>query len=90
MISEIEETQPDIVAESAETIQEVDVLLSDRHKQILALMSEETEYSAEEIAELLGLKGSRTRQLKSKKSFSADDVRVFANNIRIAPGISLM
>lgn len=81
MVSEIDATQSDTIAElekrkvksaeksaesaekSAEKIQEEDVELSDRHKQILAFMSEKAEYSAEEIAELLGLKGSRTRQL---------------------------
>lgn len=70
MVSKIEETQFDTIVESegniiksAEKIQEVDEVLSKRHQQILTLMNEETEYSAEEIAELLNLKGSRTRQL---------------------------
>lgn len=51
--------------------------LSDRHKQILSLMDTNVEYSAEEIAELIALKGSRTRQLlkeladKGKISFTA-------------------
>lgn len=74
MVSEIEETQFDTIVESegntiksaeksAEKIQEVDEVLSKRHQQILTLMNEATEYSAEEIAELLNLKGSRTRQL---------------------------
>ena len=54
-----------------------EVDLSDRHKQILSLMGTNVEYSAEEIAELIGLKGSRTRQLlkeladKGKISFTA-------------------
>ena len=54
-----------------------EVDLSDRHKQILSLMGTNIEYSEEEIAELIGLKGSRTRQLlkeladKGKISFTA-------------------
>lgn len=64
MISEMEETQADAVAKqegksaesaekSAEKIREKEGLLSKRHKQILELMKEEMEYSAEEIAELI-------------------------------------
>ena len=37
--------------------------LSDRQKQILECMALEVEYSTEEIAEKIGLKGPRTRQL---------------------------
>lgn len=37
--------------------------IKDRHRQILAVLDENIEYSAEEIAERIGLKGSRTRQL---------------------------
>lgn len=37
--------------------------LSDRHKQILQNMSENVEYSTEEVASCIGLKGARTRQL---------------------------
>lgn len=37
--------------------------IKDRHRQILAVLGDNREYSAEEIAELIGLKGSRTRQL---------------------------
>ncbi len=37
--------------------------LSDRHKQILSLMDEGTEYSTDEVAACIGLKGPRTRQL---------------------------
>ena len=36
------------------------MMLSERHQQILAIM---VEYSAEQVAEKIGLKGSRTRQL---------------------------
>ena len=37
--------------------------LSERHQQILAIMEAGVEYSAEQVAEKIGLKGSRTRQL---------------------------
>ena len=37
--------------------------LKDRHQQILSVMEFNREYSANEISELVGLKGSRTRQL---------------------------
>ena len=48
---------------SAEKSAEKSLELSSRHKQILSFMNAGEEYSAEEIAEFLGLKGSRTRQL---------------------------
>ena len=37
--------------------------LSDRHRQILERMSENVEYSTEEVASSIGLKGARTRKL---------------------------
>lgn len=37
--------------------------LSERHKQILANMDAGVEYSTEQVAERIGLKGPRTRQL---------------------------
>ena len=37
--------------------------LSERQKQILAYMDAGIEYSTEQVAEKIGLKGSRTRQL---------------------------
>ncbi|MBR1796602.1 MAG: putative DNA binding domain-containing protein [Clostridiales bacterium] len=37
--------------------------LNERHKQILSVMEAEREYSTNEIADLIGLKSSRTRQL---------------------------
>ncbi len=64
-------------AESADKTIRLEADLSDRHKQILSLMDTNVEYSAEEIAELIALKGSRTRQLlkeladKGKISFTA-------------------
>ena len=39
------------------------MMLSERHQQILAIMEAGVEYSAEQVAEKIGLKGSRTRQL---------------------------
>ena len=49
-----------IAEKSAETQEE---LLSERQKQILACMELEVLYRTEEIAEKIGLKGPRTRQL---------------------------
>lgn len=37
--------------------------LSERHQQILAIMEDGIEYSTEQVAEKIGLKGPRTRQL---------------------------
>ena len=39
------------------------MMLSERHQQILVIMEAGVEYSAEQVAEKIGLKGSRTRQL---------------------------
>ncbi|MBR6149634.1 MAG: AAA family ATPase, partial [Lachnospiraceae bacterium] len=50
-------------AESAEKSAESADNLSSRHQQILSLMEVGQEYSSDEIAEMIGLKGSRTRQL---------------------------
>ena len=51
-------------AESAEKSAEIQkALLSERQKQILACMEPEVLYKTEEIAEKIGLKGPRTRQL---------------------------
>lgn len=47
---------------SADKTAELKEKLSDRHKQILSIMDTNVEYSAEEIAGRIGLKGSRTRQ----------------------------
>lgn len=70
MISKSQEVQGNSNPESIETAEKLtdktvglEVNLSDRHKQILSLMDTNVEYSAEEIAEFIGLKGSRTRQL---------------------------
>jgi predicted HTH transcriptional regulator len=48
---------------SAESLAENDDRLSDRHKQILSFMDKEKEYSTDEVADSIGLKGPRTRQL---------------------------
>ena len=67
----------DKLAKSADKTIRLEADLSERHKQILSLMDTNIEYSAEEIAELIALKGSRTRQLlkeladKGKISFTA-------------------
>lgn len=53
----------DILAESAEKSAESAEKLSDRQKQILSIMETGVEYSADDIAKQLDLKGSRTRQL---------------------------
>jgi predicted HTH transcriptional regulator len=50
-------------AESAEKSAENDDRLSDRYMQILSFMDEGTEYSTDEVADYIGLKGPRTRQL---------------------------
>lgn len=39
------------------------MVLSKRHQQILAIMETGIEYSTEQVAEKIGLKGPRTRQL---------------------------
>ena len=61
MISEHGERSAKKVAEKSAEMQEV--LLSERQKQILACMELEVLYKTEEIAEKIGLKGPRTRQL---------------------------
>ena len=68
MIPEHEEQSAKKVAEksakSAEKLAEMqEVLLSERQKQILACMELEVLYKTEEIAEKIGLRGPRTRQL---------------------------
>ena len=84
MLSESQEVQGNSALEAIQSAEKSadktagsEVDLSDRQKQILSLMNTNVEYSAEEIAELIGLKGSRTRQLlkeladKGKMSFTA-------------------
>ena len=50
-------------AESAEKSADYPEGLKTRHKQILTVMETGKEYSAEAVGELIGLQGSRTRQL---------------------------
>lgn len=60
MISEYGEQSAESAEKSAER---QEILLSERQKQILACMELEVLYKTEEIAEKIGLKGPRTRQL---------------------------
>ena len=50
-------------AESADLKNREGMMLSERHQQILAIMEAGVEYSTEQVAEKIGLKGPRTRQL---------------------------
>ena len=63
MKKESDEKSAEKSAESADSknIERMD--LSERHQQILAIMDAEVEYSTEQIAKKIGLKGPRTRQL---------------------------
>lgn len=61
MIPEYIEQSAESAKKSAEEIQET--VLSERQKQILECMELEILYKTEEIAEKIGLKGPRTRQL---------------------------
>ncbi len=64
MISEHGEQSTKKTAEkSAESAETQEASLSERQKQILACMELEVLYKTEEIAEKIGLKGPRTRQL---------------------------
>ena len=48
---------------SADKTAELKEKLSDRHKQILSIMDTNVEYSAEEIAGCIGLKGSKNKAI---------------------------
>lgn len=61
MIPEHGEQSAKKTAEKSAEMQET--LLSERQKQILACMEQDVLYKTEEIAEKIGLKGPRTRQL---------------------------
>ena len=64
MISKHGQQSAEKSAESAEKSAETqEALLSERQNQILACMELEVLYRTEEIAEKIGLKGPRTRQL---------------------------
>ena len=57
------ESDEELAEKSAESINMNRSDLSARHKQILTNMGIGVEYSMEQIAEKIGLKGPRTRQL---------------------------
>lgn len=54
---------PALDEQSAESAEKHEVLLSERQHQILESMELEVLYKTEEIAEKIGLKGPRTREL---------------------------
>ncbi len=58
-----EQSAKKVAEKSAESAEMQEVLLSERQKQILECMELEVLYKTEEIAEKIGLKGPRTRQL---------------------------
>ncbi len=61
--AESAEKSAESAEKSAESAKMQEVLLSERQKQILESMEVEVSYKTEEIAEKVGLKGPRTRQL---------------------------
>jgi predicted HTH transcriptional regulator len=61
--AESAEKSAESAEKSVESLPQNDDRLSDRHKQILSFMDEGTEYSTDEVADRIGLKGPRTRQL---------------------------
>ena len=64
MIPALSEKSAEKSAESAEkSAEKQEVLLSERQRQILECMELEVLYKTEEIAEKIGLKGARTREL---------------------------
>ena len=58
-----EQSAKKVAEKSAKSAEMQEVLLSERQKQILECMELEVLYKTEEIAEKIGLKGPRTRQL---------------------------
>jgi predicted HTH transcriptional regulator len=62
-IVSVADSLPESAEKSADNSAQGENKLSDRHKQILEKMSENVEYSTEEVASSIGLKGARTRQL---------------------------
>jgi len=67
MEKESDDKSAEKLAESAEKSADLKnregMMLSERHQQILAIMEAGVEYSTEQVAEKIGLKGPRTRQL---------------------------
>lgn len=67
LVMKLEKESADKSAESAEKSADLKnrerMVLSERHQQILAIMEAGIEYSTSQVAEKIGLKGPRTRQL---------------------------
>ena len=68
LVMKMEKESDDKLAEksaekSADLKNREGMALSERHQQILAIMEAGIEYSTEQVAEKIGLKGPRTRQL---------------------------
>lgn len=66
LVMKMEKESDDKSAESAESADlknREGMMLLERHQQILAIMEAGVEYSTEQVAEKIGLKGPRTRQL---------------------------
>ena len=64
LVMKMEKESDDKSAEkSADLKNREGMALSERHQQILAIMEAGVEYSTEQVAEKIGLKGPRTRQL---------------------------
>ena len=67
LVMKLEKESADKSAESAEKSADLKnrerMVLSERHQQILAIMEVGIEYSTSQVAEKIGLKGPRTRQL---------------------------
>lgn len=61
--NETSDTNPESAEKIAKSSNLDGLNLSDRQKQILHSMDEDIEYSTEQVAEKIGLKGPRTRQL---------------------------
>ena len=64
LVMKMEKESDDNSAEnSADLKNREGMALSERHQQILSIMEAGIEYSTEQVAEKIGLKGQRTRQL---------------------------
>ena len=63
MEKKFDEKSAESAEKSADLKNREGMTLSERHQQILAIMEAGIEYSTEQVAEKIGLKGPRTRQL---------------------------
>jgi predicted HTH transcriptional regulator len=64
--AESEKKSAESVEKSAESVKksaDSEEKISKRHEKILSVMDKDTEYGADEIAMLVGLKSARTRQI---------------------------